>query len=148
MNVVPWHALPDARECEIAVLQHLVYKGGDVVASAANPVPLQTFLSWLPPRAPKTHGAAKQSSASADLQRILSQHPGLTKLLTKRSDPGPSTSTPDEDVANSVGQTDNEQADAKAEVDEADDVFTELERQRQLWVGPDLTQPEELKVKL
>ena len=101
MNVVPWHALPDARECEIGVLQQLAYKGGGVVASAADAVPLLTFLSWLPPKAPKTHGAAKPSSSSADLQGILSKHPGLTKLLTKRSDPRPEPGkgTPDEDAA-------------------------------------------------
>jgi hypothetical protein len=150
MNVVPWHALPDAGECEIAVLQHLAHKGGNVVASAASPVPLQAFLSWLPPRAPKTHGAAKQSVASEDLQRILSKHPGLTRLLTKRPDrkPGPDTSARDEDAASSSEQSSDEHATAKGEEDGADDVFAQLEKLRQQWVGPDLAQPEEFKVKL
>ena len=150
MNAVPWHALPDARECEIGVLRQLAYKGGGVVASAADTVPLQTFLSWLPPKATKTHGAAKPSSSPADLQGILSKHPGLTKFLTKGSDPRPEPGkgTPDEDAAGSTEQIDDEQADAKAEDDKADSVFAELERQRQQWVGPDLAQPEEFKVKL
>jgi len=148
MNVVPWHALPDAEEYEIAVLQHLAHKGGDVVASDARPVPLQEFLSWLPPRVPKKHGSAKQSPASGDLQRILSKHPGLTRLLTKGPDPKPGPSQGEEEAASSSEQSSDEKADAKGEADGADDVFAELEKQRRLWIGPDLAQPEEFKVKL
>ena len=124
-----WDELPQANVEDIHVLPDLHLLPGNQVVSGADYVPLQIFLSWLPPIRQGQAKAPKAEDTPTVEPGLLAKYPWMTRFVQEEA-AASSSASPTSKAARSEPAGDEPDA---LDDDQVQAVFEALEEKRQAW---------------